>query len=136
MGEYKRIERDIVHYIAGKYKNVAEVGVGSNFTAAEIIAQSGILVRCSDIRVTAPPAGVFFFRDDIFDPDVSMYAGADLVYAIRAPGELIPPLIALCRRIDCDLLVYHLGFETYMDGGEIIDCGVILHLYHRHGAGP
>jgi hypothetical protein len=27
--------------------------------------------------------------------------------------------------------VYHLGFEIYKDGGERIDCGVLLHRYFR-----
>ena len=36
---------------------------------------------------------------------------------------------ALARAINCDLLVYHLGFEVYENGGERIDCGVLLHRY-------
>jgi hypothetical protein len=43
---------------------------------------------------------------------------------------MIPPLIELARRINADLIVYHLGFESYENGGEIIDCGVLLHQYH------
>ncbi len=27
--------------------------------------------------------------------------------------------------------VYHLGFEVYGDGGEIIDAGIVLHRYYR-----
>jgi hypothetical protein len=53
------------------------------------------------------------------------------MYAIRPAVEMVPALIALARRLDCDLIVYHLGFERYGNGGEIIDCGVILHRYHR-----
>jgi hypothetical protein len=42
---------------------------------------------------------------------------------------MIPPLISLARAAGADLVVYHLGFETYGDGGEKIDCGVVLHRY-------
>ena len=42
---------------------------------------------------------------------------------------MIPPLLTLARAINSDLLVYHLGFETYANGGERIDCGVLLHRY-------
>ena len=60
--------------------------------------------------------------------------GADLVLAIRPGVEMVPPLIALARRCDCDLLVYHLGDEVYLDGGERIPIeGAILHRYHRGG---
>ena len=45
---------------------------------------------------------------------------------------MIPPLIALAQQVNCDLLVYHLGFESYGKGGERIDCGVLLHRYHRY----
>jgi len=45
------------------------------------------------------------------------------------PTDMVPPLIDLAKTVGCDLLVYHLGFETYGDGGETIDCGVILHRY-------
>jgi hypothetical protein len=44
---------------------------------------------------------------------------------------MVPSLIDLARAIGCDLIVYHLGNEIYEDGGEIIDCGPVLHRYYR-----
>jgi hypothetical protein len=44
---------------------------------------------------------------------------------------MIPPLISLAGRINCDLLVYHLGFELFGNGGEKIECGVLLHRYYK-----
>ena len=44
---------------------------------------------------------------------------------------MIPPLLMLARTINCDLIVYHLGFECYGNGGEKIDCGVLLHRYFK-----
>lgn len=131
MGEYKRIEQCIGRYIADHYHNIVEVGVGQNFTAAEIISLSGINVRCTDLKPQEPPADVLFFTDDVFFPDIGLYADADLIYSIRPAEEMMPALIALARRIDCDLIVYHLGFEGYKDRGEILDCGVIIHRYHK-----
>ena len=135
MAEYKRIEQYIGRYIADHYHNVVEVGVGQNFTAAALISQSGINVTCTDLMIQTPPAGVFFFTDDIFSPDTSLFADADLVYSIRPAEEMIPPMAALAGQLNCDLIVYHLGFEGYKDGGEIIDCGVILHRYHKKSDG-
>ncbi len=131
MAGYKHIERCTGTFIAAHYRNVVEVGIGANSEAACIIRDKGIPVRCTDIRNVSPPAGVRFLRDDIFAPDISFYEGADVLYAIRPAEEMIPPMIALAELLSCDLLVYHLGFESYGSGGEIIDCGVLLHRYHR-----
>jgi uncharacterized protein len=131
MAGYKHIEQCIGRYIADRYHCVVEVGIGSNFTAAELISQSGLTVRCTDIRKQVPPEGMDFFSDDIYSPDICLYAGADLVYAIRPAEEMMPPLLDLARRLNCDLIVYHLGFEGYGDRGEIIDCGVVIHRYRK-----
>ncbi|HVP94118.1 MAG TPA: UPF0146 family protein [Methanoregulaceae archaeon] len=134
MAGYKRIEQCIGRYIADHYHNVVEVGVGSNFTAAELISRSAVNIRCTDLKNQDPPPGVFFFTDDVVSPDIPLYAEADLIYSIRPAEEMMPPLLALARRLNCDLIVYHLGFEGYNDGGEILDCeGVVIHRYRRKG---
>ena len=131
MAGYKHIEQSIGRYIRDRYRNVVEVGIGRNFTAAELIAKAGIPIRCIDLKQQEPPSGIPFFPDDIFSPDIRLYKDADLLYAIRPAEEMIPPLLALARRVGCDLIVYHLGFEGYRDRGEVVDCGVVIHRY-RH----
>ncbi len=131
MGSYKHIENCVGEFIATHYASPVEVGVGNNPGAAGIIHEAGIPVRCTDIRDRAVPEGILFRIDDVFEPDFPFYQGADVIYAIRPAIEMVPPLIALAERLGCDLLVYHLGFETYKNGGERIDCGVILHRYVR-----
>jgi len=131
MAGYKHIEQCIGRYIADRYYSVVEVGIGPNFTAAELISQSGSTVRCTDLKNQVPPEGMDFFPDDIYSPDISLYAGADLVYSIRPAEEMVPSLLDLARRLNCDLIVYHLGFEGCGDSGEIVDCGVIIHRYRK-----
>jgi hypothetical protein len=131
MAGFKHIEQCVGAYIAARYKNPIEAGIGNNPNAALQIRDAGIPVRAIDIHPCVLPAGIPFFRDDIFEPDLSHYAGADVIYAIRPAEEMIPPLIALAEQIDCDLVVYHLGFEGYGDGGVVVDCGVPLHYYRR-----
>ncbi len=131
MCQYKRIERSIGEYIAGRYGRVVEVGIGNNPDAARIVAAAGALALCTDIRPGIRHDGLTVVTDDIFEPDLRLYAGADLIYAVRPGVEMVPPLIALARRVNSDLLVYHLGCEIYEDGGEVLDCGpVLLHRYH------
>ena len=131
MDEYKRIETCIGRYIADNYSNAVEIGIGRNTDAARIIADAGNLLCTTDIRKMPVPEELGFIIDDIFSPDLSYYLQADVIYSIRPGIEMVPSLIALAGRLDCDLIVYHLGFETYKNGGERIDCGVILHRYHR-----
>jgi uncharacterized protein len=131
MGSYKHIENCVGRYIAGHYRNAVEVGVGRNPDAAAIIHAAGIPVRCTDVRAFMLPDSIAFAVDDVFEPDITFYQGADVIYAIRPAIEMVPALIALAERLRCDLVVYHLGFETYGNGGETIDCGVLLHRYVR-----
>jgi len=137
MGPYKRIERLIGEYIKRNYRSAVEIGVGENLVAARILRDAGVPIRCTDIRPVPSEAGIQVARDDIFSPDEELYEGAELLYAIRPGVEMVPPLIALAERTGADLLVYHLGDEVYGNGGELIDCGVVLHRYHsRAGKRP
>ncbi len=132
MDEYKHIETCIGRYIAANYQQAVEVGIGRNQGAAEILSRAGKLLRSTDIKKLPVPDSLSFVIDDVFFPDTSQYLGADVIYAIRPAIEMVPALITLAEAVDCDLIVYHLGFESYGDGGEKIDCGVILHRYNRH----
>jgi uncharacterized protein len=129
MGAYKHIETCIGEYIASHYHSAVEVGIGRNTTAAEIVHEAGVSFRCTDIRDMEIPVWLSFSIDDIFNPDPDRYKDADVIYAIRPAIEMVPPLLALARAVNSDLLVYHLGFELYEDGGERIDCGILLHRY-------
>ena len=131
MGAHKHIERCIGICIASRYHAAAEVGVGNNFIAAAIIRNSGARIFCTDIQMPRTMPVVPFFIDDIFSPDTRLYAGIEVLYSVRPGEEMMPALVRLARDLDVDLLVYHLGFEGYGRGGEIIDCGVTLHRYHK-----
>jgi len=131
MEGFKHIERLIASYIAENYTRAAEIGVGRNSTVARILQERCVSVFCTDIAPHSPDPLVKFVRDDIFSPDIELYMDCDLVYSIRPHEEMVPPLIRLAQTVDCDLLVYHLGFENFGNGGELIDCGVVLHRYHR-----
>ena len=132
MCRYKRIERCIGEYIAEHYRRAVEVGIGNNPEAARMVASAGALMLCTDIRSDIRHEGLPVVTDDIFEPKRELYAGADVIYAVRPGVEMIPPLIALARSVNSDLLVYHLGCEIYEGGGELVNCGpVLLHRYHR-----
>ena len=130
MGDYKHIETCIGKYIASHYTRAIEIGIGRNEEAAKIVSSTGALIRCTDLKALEISCGLPFSQDDICSPNNSLYTGAEVIYAIRPAPEMIPPLIRLAEKINADLIVYHLGFESYEKGGEIINCGVLLHRYH------
>ena len=130
MGPYKHIERLIGDYIGRNYRCAVEIGVGENLVVSRILRDAGVSVRCTDIRPVPSEPGIPVAKDDIFSPREGLYSGADLLYAIRPGVEMVPPLIALAERTGADLLVYHLGNEIYGTGGDLVDCGVILHRYY------
>jgi uncharacterized UPF0146 family protein len=132
MDGHKHIETCIGNYIASHYTRAIEIGIGRNVVAAKIVSSNGALIRCTDVKALGISGDLHFSQDDIFSPDNSLYNGAEVIYSIRPAVEMIPPLIELAGRINADLIVYHLGFETYEHGGEIINCGVLLHKYHGH----
>lgn len=130
MSSYKHIEEAIGRFIGMRYRRCVEVGYGGNIVAASIIQRMGGSILCVD-RKSFPPAGTIRTAvDDITDPDLRLYRGADCIYAIRPGIEMMPDLIELAATFGSDLLIYHLGCEIYLDGAERIDCGVILHRYH------
>lgn len=131
MADYKRIELLIARFISCRYSDVVEIGVGKNPDAAYYIKEHGLNVRCNDIIPRELRYDIEYHNDDVFDPDLSLYKGADLIYSIRPGIEMVPAMIRIAEEIDCDLIVYHLGQEIYGDGGELINAGVILRRYHK-----
>ncbi|MDO5846161.1 MAG: UPF0146 family protein [Methanocorpusculum sp.] len=122
------IETAVGKYIKEHYHSAVEVGFGGKTVAAEILLENGIPVLCTDVHSyeTDVPSVV----DDCVEPDYSLYEGAEVIYAIRPGVEIVPALIDLAKRVGADLIVYHLGFEVYLSGGQRIETdGVRLHKY-------
>ena len=124
------IERAVGTYIKSHYTSAVEIGFGGKTIAAEILQDAGIPVLCTDIH--AYKGAVPSVIDDCVNPDLSHYQFADVIYAIRPGVELVSNMIKLAEILNVDLIVYHLGFELYLGGGEVIETGGIqLHRYVR-----
>lgn len=122
------IERCVAEYILKNYTSAVEIGFGGKTAAAEFLINHGVSVLCTDVH--SYDSDVPSVVDDCFEPDLSLYKSADVIYAIRPGCEIVPPMIELAKKVGCDLIVYHLGFELFENGGEKIDAGgVVLHKY-------
>ena len=131
MGTYKDIEEKFASFIRAHYHRPVEVGIGRNPDVALRITAAGLPVTATDIIERDVPPPVRFVIDDICAPDIALYRGADLLYAVRPGVEMVPCIMETARAVGADCIVYHLGNEIYLDGGEVIDAGIILHRYVR-----
>jgi len=113
----------IAHLISKLYpraRKIVEVGVGrsphtllqlkSLLPNAEIIATD---INQEVVR-ELDEMGVKSLVDDIFEPDEKIYEGADLIYSIRPPFELIARLAKLGSRIGADVLIIPLSEDAYL----------------------
>ncbi|TMT77644.1 hypothetical protein E2L06_14905 [Haloterrigena sp. H1] len=91
------------------YQRVVEVGIGHRTDLARALAERGVSVTATDIYDRDVPDDVTFVRDDIVDPEPSVYADVDAIYARNLPPELHRPALAVARDADADFLFTTLG---------------------------
>jgi len=109
--------------------SVVEVGVGNRPTVAAAVAERGVDVTATDIRERSVPDPVSFVRDDVTQPTLSVYEGADIVFARNLPPELQRPVRTLARRVDAACWFTTLGGDPAVVPAEAeqLPGGVVLY---------
>ncbi|WP_076609125.1 UPF0146 family protein [Natronorubrum thiooxidans] len=95
--------------VLSAYDRVIEVGIGRRTDVAAALAERDLSVTATDVHHREVPDGVRFVRDDIVDPDPSVYADTDAIYALNLPPELHRPTLEAARAADADFLFTTLG---------------------------
>jgi len=120
--------RTIAEYVSKNYPSaskIVEVGVGRMPDVALWLSKmlSACQVVVTDVAEPPPlPGRVKFVRDDITEPNLSIYDGADLIYAIRPPPELHPYLMKVAQKVGADLLIKPLTGESMsLKGGKLVN---------------
>ncbi|SEW17051.1 UPF0146 family protein [Natrinema salifodinae] len=98
----------IIDYLT-EYERIVEVGIGRRTGLASALVDRGVSVTATDVHERDVPDGVRFVRDDIVDPDPSVYADADAIYARNLPPELHRPALETAREAAADFLFTTLG---------------------------
>lgn len=116
----------IARWISENYpsaKKIVEVGVGS---VAGVLTE--LVDRLPDselvgteVREVPTPDGVNLVMDDITDPDLDVYRGADLIFSLRTPMELYPYLRVVARKVGSDLMVKPVSSEEAPFWGELVN---------------
>ncbi|GAB3671159.1 UPF0146 family protein [Halopiger thermotolerans] len=98
----------MIDYLS-EHDQVVEIGIGRRTDLAAALAKAGVSVTATDIYRREVPEGVRFVQDDIVDPDPSIYADADAIYARNLPPELHRPALEVAREADADFYFTTLG---------------------------
>ena len=93
------------------YPELVEIGIGHRTDLAETLVARNCTVTATDIHDRPVPDGVQFVRDDITDPDRSVYADADALYALNLPPELHRPAWNLSQAVGVPFLFTTLGAD-------------------------
>ena len=93
------------------YDRLVEVGVGARPAVAAGLAERGCRVVATDVRDRTVPDPVRFVRDDVTEPDLAVYRGADAVYALNCPPELQGPLADVAGAVGAACLFTTLGAD-------------------------
>ena len=92
-----------------RYDRLVEVGVGNRPDIAIEVAERGRRVTATDIYARPVSDAVRFVIDDVTDPDLAVYQGADAVYALNCPPELQRSLADIATAVGADCLFTTLG---------------------------
>ena len=118
----------VAEYITQNYTGkTVEVGVGkTKKTALELRKNPDIELTTTDTNPETDPDVI----DDITQPNIEVYHGAELLYSIRPPPEIHTPLQEVAEKIESDLLITPLGNEaTPIEHRVINHGGRAMYLY-------
>ena len=86
----------------GKKTKMVEIGVGKFQTISKNLSKNeNIDLIMTDID----PANEDIVKDDVFNPDMSIYEDADILFSIRPPGELQEAIMKIRDQVNATLII-------------------------------
>ena len=118
-----------IEYLSCTYQQVVEIGIGRYPRVALALQARGLQVSATDIQPEFVGLPVEF--DDIRSPRLDLYEGAQAIYAVRPPLELLPSLKGLANKLAVDLVIKPLAGEP-VDGLLINHGGSFFYFFPAH----
>lgn len=97
---------NFTEYIISNYAEaslIIEVGVGNILEASDILENK--LEDSTIRRVDINPSNDEIIKDDVTNPNYSIYENADLIYSIRPPEEIQKDISDIARNVGCDCIL-------------------------------
>ena len=86
----------------GKKTKIVEIGAGKFQTISKNLSENeNIDIVMTDID----PANENIIKDDVFNPNMSIYNGADILFSIRPPAELQEAIMKIRDEINATLII-------------------------------
>lgn len=111
--------KDFAQYIMVNYQDadkIVEVGVGNFHKVASILQENlKTNIVLTDIKSSSNKT----VQDDICNPDLKIYIGTSLIYAIRPQPELQPHIIDVGLKVGSDVIIKPFSTE-YVNSNKMI----------------
>ena len=86
----------------GKKTKIVEIGVGKFQTISKNLSKNeNIELIMTDID----PANEDIVKDDVFNPNMSIYEDADILFSISPPGELQEAIMKIRDEVNATLII-------------------------------
>ena len=86
----------------GKKTKIVEIGAGKFQTISKNLSENeNIDIVMTDID----PANENIIKDDVFNPNMSIYNGADILFSIRPPAELQEAIMKIRDEVNATLII-------------------------------
>ena len=86
----------------GRKTKIAEIGAGKFQTISKNLSEDGNI----DIIMTdIDPANENIIKDDVFNPNMNIYKGADILFSIRPPAELQEAIMKIRDDVNATLII-------------------------------
>ena len=86
----------------GKKTKIVEIGAGKFQTISKNLSENeNIDIIMTDID----PANENIIKDDVFNPNMNIYKGADILFSIRPPAELQEAIMKIRDDVNATLII-------------------------------
>ena len=86
----------------GRKTKIVEIGAGKFQTISKNLSENE---NIDILMIDIDPANENIIKDDVFNPDMTIYEGADILFSIRPPAELQEAIMKIRDKVNATLII-------------------------------